>query len=241
MKVKRLIISALMVTALCAFSDPFSSEWNWEGTKLQGKVKRITTPTKVEEFNERGQKTLSKLLNKDGSVKYETTLLYNDSGNLWKVIFRKTGDDNPMYTETASYSSEGALESVKREGRKGDEGYAEEIKYDANGHIESISAKMGTKGMTWTYRFSEEGILQSSQLLTDGSVKSETAYTPNENGDPVKIESKRNGKTSYLAEIEYQYDDHGNWITKTRQTTAYRGDKVIQPAPHTETRKIEYY
>ncbi len=241
MKIEHLIITTLMLTALSASSTPFSSEWNWEGKQLRGKVKTITTPTKVDKFNVNGQKTLSQILGKDGSVAYETTLLYNDSGNLWKISFQKVGADNPMYTETASYTSKGLLESVKREGRKGDGGATESIGYDANGHLESISVKMGPMSMAWRYTFSKEGILQSAQRLTDGTVKSEVICTPNSKGDPEKIEISQDGAPSETIETEYQYDDHGNWVAMVEKTTVCRGDKVTQSEPLTRTRTIEYY
>jgi uncharacterized protein YacL len=133
------------------------------------------------------------------------------------------------------------MESVKREGGMGHNGSTENIEYDANGHLDSISIKTGSTLMTWRYNFSKEGILQSSKMMTDETVKSEAICTSNTKGDQEKVEISRNGKPSQLIEIDYQYDDHGNWIVMVKKITVYREDKIIKPEPLTKTRTLEYY
>ena len=243
---KKLVIIGASIISTSAFADPFSSEWNWQNDKLVGAVKEITmlnTKTKkassVSYYSKDSLKTKEVSLDKNGKADYITTLEYDAKKRLSKIKLNKEGKKEPLWIETATYNAKNLIEQVVR--KQGNEtSKSKEFKYDKNG-LSEITIAMGSRSMTWYFKFSKDKNLMESSMSADGTTRGKATYEYDKHNNPIKIKSVY-GKYSRIIKISYQYDKVGNWIQKTNKTTAYKDGKISgKPYSYTAERKIIYY
>jgi len=243
MTAKSIITLLVLASSVASAEMPFSAEWNWEQNRLNGAVREIVVVNKngrtVESFNKQGQKFLKETFDKDGNRDYRTIIKYNPVGHINEVWFSNKHSDEPMYVETASFDSNGNVESIKVN-RGGKLSETETVTYDENG-LSSISAVAGRKTITWTFKFSNKGTLTESAVRYDADVKYEAKYKYDDRGNATQVLGSRKGVPLATATIEYVYDTKSNWVKKTSTLVAYSDGEAREPRTHIEERTIAYY
>jgi hypothetical protein len=144
-----------------------------------------------------------------------------------------------MYTETAAYKEKGIIKSLS--GVRGQAKYGSDaFEYYDDKRLKSISSRMGSRVMKWTFRWDDKGNLVESALLYDEHEAGGSRYTNNEKGDPVRVETSRRGLKRNIS-YEYKYDEHGNWTERTATESMRRGDEIVKGDASVTTRKITYW
>ncbi len=105
-----------------------------------------------------------------------------------------------------------------------------ETNYDADGYLQS--AKMNVMGQELKVTFTwENGRIKTQSMNVMGQDMVITR-TYNEQGAPAEDSINIGGMENSSPYTDYQYDDHGNWISR-------KGSMMGQEM--TQTRTIEYY
>ena len=105
-----------------------------------------------------------------------------------------------------------------------------EAQYDADGYLQS--AKMSFQGQEFTVTYKWENGKLKSQSMNIMGQEMTTTRTYNEKGAPATETMNMGGQEMTSPFTDYQYDDHGNWISR-------KGSMMGQEM--TQTRTIEYY
>ena len=105
-----------------------------------------------------------------------------------------------------------------------------DAKYDANGYLQSAKMSFQGQDITVTYKW-ENGRIKSQTMNMMGQDVT-TTRTYNEKGAPASESMNFGGQEMVNPYTDYQYDDHGNWISR-------KGSKMGREM--TQTRTIEYY
>ena len=120
--------------------------------------------------------------------------------------------------------------SFSQDGKMTREGMTD-AKYDENGYLQS--AKMtGGQGMEIAVTYTWENGKVKSQSMNIMGQDMVISYTYNEKGAPATQAMNMAGQPMETPYTDYQYDDHGNWISRK---TSMMGQEMVQ------TRTIEYY
>ena len=102
--------------------------------------------------------------------------------------------------------------------------------YDADGYLQSAKLNVMGQNLNVTFKW-ENGRLKSQSMPVMGKDMTITS-TYNEQGAPAEDVISMGGMENSSPYTDYQYDDHGNWISR-------RGSVMGQEM--TQTRTIEYY
>jgi hypothetical protein len=102
--------------------------------------------------------------------------------------------------------------------------------YDDNGYLQS--AKMGGEGMSVAVTYKWENGKVVSQTMSIMGQEMTSTRTYNEKGAPASDTMNVGGQEMVSPYTDYQYDDHGNWISRKG---SMMGQEMVQ------TRTIEYY
>jgi hypothetical protein len=105
-----------------------------------------------------------------------------------------------------------------------------DAKYDANGYLQSAKMSFQGQDITITYKW-ENGRIKSQTMNMMGQDVT-TTRTYNEKGAPASESMNFGGQEMVNPYTDYQYDDHGNWISR-------KGSMMGREM--TQTRTIEYY
>lgn len=105
-----------------------------------------------------------------------------------------------------------------------------DAKYDANGYLQSAKMSFQGQDITVTYKW-ENGRIKSQTMNMMGQDVT-TTRTYNEKGAPASESMNFGGQEMVNPYTDYQYDDHGNWISR-------KGSMMGREM--TQTRTIEYY
>ena len=105
-----------------------------------------------------------------------------------------------------------------------------DAKYDADGYIQSAKMSFQGQEITVTYKW-ENGRVKSQTMNIMGQEMTSTR-TYNEKGAPASESMNFGGQEMVNPYTDYQYDDHGNWISRKG---SMMGQEMVQ------TRTIEYY
>ena len=105
-----------------------------------------------------------------------------------------------------------------------------DAKYDANGYLQSAKMSFQGQDITITYKW-ENGRIKSQTMNMMGQDVT-TTRTYNEKGVPASESMNFGGQEMVNPYTDYQYDDHGNWISR-------KGSMMGREM--TQTRTIEYY
>ena len=105
-----------------------------------------------------------------------------------------------------------------------------DAKYDANGYLQSAKMSFQGQDITITYKW-ENGRIKSQTMNMMGQDVT-TTRTYNEKGAPASESMNFGGQEMVNPYTDYQYDDHGNWISR-------KGS--MMGSEMTQTRTIEYY
>ncbi|MCP4101350.1 MAG: hypothetical protein GY750_08000 [Lentisphaerae bacterium] len=242
--IKLLVIFSLVLASTLASADPFSPEWNWENKKTHGPVKEIVTISPkhgniAEYFAPNGRKTRKIIFDKSNKAQYTTNLTYNKNGDLCKITFSIPYSKEAMYVETAEYKNKGIISSISNL-RNGKTSSSKEFAYDKNG-LSSIIIAMGSRIMTWKFKFSDVGNLAESALSYNTKIIGRSKYIHDKHGNPVSITTFRNGKKTKTIAVKYKYDNKGNWLKKTETVNYYKNNKTFKKYTLTKERKIIYY
>ena len=102
--------------------------------------------------------------------------------------------------------------------------------YDADGYLQSAKLNVMGQDLKVTFKW-EDGRLKSQSMEVMGQEMTITR-SYNEQGAPAEDMISVGGMENSSPYTEYQYDDHGNWISR-------KGSMMGQEM--TQSRKIEYY
>ena len=102
--------------------------------------------------------------------------------------------------------------------------------YDADGYLQSAKLNVMGQNLNVTFKW-ENGRLKSQSMPVMGQDMTITR-SYNEQGAPAEDVISMGGMENSSPYTDYQYDDHGNWISR-------RGSVMGQEM--TQTRTIEYY
>ena len=105
-----------------------------------------------------------------------------------------------------------------------------DAKYDADGYLQSAKMSFQGQDITITYKW-ENGRIKSQTMNMMGQDVT-TTRTYNEKGAPASESMNFGGNEMTNPYTDYQYDDHGNWISR-------KGSMMGREM--TQTRTIEYY
>jgi len=102
--------------------------------------------------------------------------------------------------------------------------------YDADGYLQS--AKISAQGMSTTVKYTWENGKMVGQSVSVMGQEMKTSRTYNEKGAPATETINMGGQSINSTYSDYQYDDHGNWISRKANMMGQNMD---------QTRTIEYY
>ncbi len=122
------------------------------------------------------------------------------------------------------------------------------VVYDHNFHGRVTSAKFlnpdGSLDFRYEYTINYKGhLVGTSYYNADNKLSWKEKFTNDLTGNPVQIQRFENNRLSSNTIVEYEFDDHGNWISRVE--TVENLPDVFGDAPEAGStitiREIEYY
>lgn len=117
--------------------------------------------------------------------------------------------------------------------------------YYKNNLLQKIEMIVEGHSKIQSYYYSKENFLDSIVMSVDGKNMTKEIYYNNKYGDPIKyFEIEQGNDTTMVATLQYEYDEHGNWIKQLEKSedrnkyTLMLGD--LKPKYSLLVREIKY-